>query len=61
MIDNTLVEVVINSLNPARYGCDFKYDVVFNQILMIDIFSIFCENSLRWMVQDVTDGKSSFI
>ena len=52
--------VIIHSLAPGRCGCILKL-LIFKPIPRIDIFNISHEISLRWMPQDITDGKSSLV
>ena len=47
-----------NSLATGRSWCEFK-SVIFNLALLIGIFKSYYDNVLRWMPQNVTDGKSA--
>ena len=49
-----------NSLAPGRSECDSK-NVIFNLVLLIGIFRSSHDNALRWMPQDLTDDKSTFV
>ena len=45
---------------PKRCGSNFAY-VIFKQILVICILNITGETDLRWMLQDLTDNKSTLV
>ena len=50
----------INSLAPGRSGCDSKNGIL-NLVLLIGIFKFSYDNVLRWMPQNFTDDKSTFV
>ena len=50
----------INSLAPGRPRCHFK-TAIFNLVLLIGIFTLSKDNSLRWMPRDLTDDKSTLV
>ena len=50
----------VDSLAPGRSEYDFK-NVIFNLVLLIGIFRSSHNNALRWMPQDLTDGKSTLV
>ena len=50
----------INSLAPGRSECDSE-NVIFNLVLLIDIFRYSHDNALRRMPQDLTDDKSTLV
>ena len=51
---------LFNSLVSGRCGCYLKL-IIFKLIWRIDISSISCEIALKWMPQDLTDGKSTLV
>ena len=59
MVTNNFVEH-INSLAPGRSECNSK-TVIFNLVLLIDIFRSFHDNAVWWMPQDLTDDKSTLV
>ena len=63
-MNTTLLEVQLcvyfNSLAPGRPGCHFK-TAIFNLILLIGFFRSFHNNAPRWMLWDLTDGKSTLV
>ena len=51
---------VLNSLAPGRSEYDSK-NLIFNLVLLIVIFRASDDNALRWMLQDLTDEKSTLV
>ena len=49
-----------NSLAPGRPRCHFK-TAIFNDVLLIGIFTSSKDNALRWMPRDLTDNKSTLV
>ena len=49
-----------NSLAPGRCGCNFKL-VIFKLIPKIVMFRISCEIALRWIPEDLVNGKSTLV
>ena len=49
-----------NSLAPGRSKCDSK-NGIFNLVLLIGIFRSSHDDALRWMPQDLTDDKSTWV
>ena len=49
-----------NSLRPGRFQINFR-KVIFQLILVIDGWSISCKIVLKWMLMDLTDGKSTLV
>ena len=56
----TLSSLSFNSLAPGRPGCHFK-TAIFNLVLLIGIFTLSKDNTLRWMPRDLTDDKSTLV
>ena len=52
--------VHLNSFAPGRSESDSK-NVIFNLVLMSAVFRSPHDNALRWMPQDLTDDKSTFV
>ena len=50
----------INSLVPGRCGCDLK-NPIFKRVLVIGIFRSSYEGLLRWMLQNLSDDKSTLV
>ena len=50
----------VNALAPGRSYCYFK-NVIFNLALLIGIFKSSYDNVLRWLLQDLTDDKSTLV
>ena len=48
----------INSLDPVKYGCNFK-NSIYNLDLLIGIFRSSHFITLRWLPQDLADIKST--
>ena len=46
----------INSVAPGRCGCNVEL-AIFKIVSEVNILSIFCENALRWMPQDLIDDQ----
>ena len=44
----------------GKSGFDFKY-VIFNFVLLIDIFRSYYDNALRWMSRELTDHKTTMV
>ena len=55
-----LLHKVVNSLDPGRFGCNVNL-VNLKLISRIDIFSIYCGTDLRWLPQDLTNERSTFV
>ena len=51
---------VINSLSPGKYGNSFKR-LSFKLNLLIDILPTFGEIGLRWVPQNSTDDRWTFV
>ena len=51
---------VFNSLAPGRFGCNFK-NSIFKLALLIGTFRASFDKVLRWMIQDLTDDKSTLV
>ena len=51
---------ILNSLAPGIFQSIFS-EKIFQQILVIDGWSISCEIVLKWMPMDLTDGKSTLV
>ena len=49
-----------NSMAPGRPRCHFK-TAIFNDVLLIGIFTSSKDNALRWMPRDLTDDKSTLV
>ena len=49
-----------NSLAPGGFGCNFK-NSIFKLVLLIGTFRASFDKNLRWMVQDLTDDKSTLV
>ena len=52
--------VWVNSLDPGRCGYNVIC-VIFKHNLAMDILSISCEIAIRWMLQDLTEGRTSLV
>ena len=48
----------VNSLAPGSCGSEFT---IFKLISRIDIMNISCEIAFKWMPQDLSDNKSTFV
>ena len=48
------------SLAPGRHRCHFK-TAIFNEVLLIGIFTSSKDNALRWMPWDLTNDKSTLV
>ena len=65
-VDGTAVEesvsyqININSLAPGGFGCNFK-NSIFKLALPIGTFRASFDKVLRWMMQDLTDDKSTLV
>ena len=59
-IGNHSTDFEVNSLAPGKSGCDFK-NSIFNLVSMTGICKTSYANILRWMPQDLTDGKSTLV
>ena len=52
--------LVINSLAHGGFGCNFK-NPIFKLALLIGTFKATFDKVLRWMIQDITDDKSTLV
>ena len=50
----------INSLAPGIFDYNFR-QLIFNLILVIDVWGVFYEIALRWVSLDLTEGKSTLV
>ena len=50
----------VNSLAPGGFGCNFNISI-FKLTLLIGTFRASFDKVLRWMIQDLTDDKSTLI
>ena len=57
---DTAAALGVNSLAPVGFDYSLK-SVNFKLILTINIWSIFCEISIRWLPQSLTDHKSTLV